>query len=138
MDFLIVSLAALFASGLTLFPGFGLGTVLTPVFALFFPVQVAATVTAVVHLANSPFKIGLVGRDAEWRTVLRFGLPAALAATPGAGLPGVLAGTPPIIACDFASRANEITAPKAPRARPDLSPWRPRPPTPPDVQETPR
>jgi len=36
MDFLIVCLAALIASGLTLFSGFGLGTILTPVSALAF------------------------------------------------------------------------------------------------------
>ena len=80
MEYLIVCLAALFASGLTLFSGFGLGTILTPVFALFFPVTTAVAMTAIVHLANNLFKIGLVGRDADWPVVLRFGLPAALAA----------------------------------------------------------
>lgn len=88
MDFLVVCLAALFASGLTLFSGFGLGTILTPVFALFFPVQAAVAMTAVVHLANNLFKIGLVGRDADWRVVLHFGLPAALAAIAGYELAG--------------------------------------------------
>jgi len=35
MEFIIVALFALFASLLTFFSGFGLGTILTPVFALF-------------------------------------------------------------------------------------------------------
>ena len=35
MELLIVCTAALVASGLTLFSGFGLGTLLMPVFALF-------------------------------------------------------------------------------------------------------
>jgi uncharacterized membrane protein YfcA len=86
MDILIISASALVASGLTLFSGFGLGTILTPVFALFFPVSTAIAMTAVVHLANNLFKIGLVGRDAHWPTVLRFGLPAALASVVGATL----------------------------------------------------
>ncbi len=74
MDYLVVCLAALLASGLTLFSGFGLGTILTPVFVLFFPVPAAIAMTAVVHLANNLFKIGLVGRDANWRVVAGFAL----------------------------------------------------------------
>lgn len=86
MDILIISVSALLASGLTFFSGFGLGTILTPVFALFFPVPTAIAMTALVHLANNIFKIGLVGRDAHWPTVLNFALPAGLAAMAGAFL----------------------------------------------------
>ena len=86
MELLIVAVSALAASGLTFFSGFGLGTVLTPVFALFFPITTAVAMTAVVHLANNLFKIGLVGRDAHWPTVLRFAVPAGLAAVIGASL----------------------------------------------------
>lgn len=66
--------------------GGALGTALTPVFAIFFPVPAAVAMTVVVHLANNLFKIGLVGRSADWGTVARFGLPAALAAIAGASL----------------------------------------------------
>lgn len=86
MEFLLVCLAALLASGLTLFSGFGLGTLLMPVFALFFPVEVAVAQTAIVHLANNIFKLGLFGRHAHWRTVLLFGGPAFLASFLGAWL----------------------------------------------------
>ena len=89
MEYLTVCLAVLLASGLTLFSGFGLGTILTPVFALFFPVTTAVAMTAIVHLANNLFKIGLVGRDADWRVVARFGLPAALAAIRDLGFAGI-------------------------------------------------
>lgn len=41
MDYLVVSLAALLAAALTLFSGFGLGTLLMPVFAVFLPLPVA-------------------------------------------------------------------------------------------------
>lgn len=84
MLYLIICAAAFFASGLTLFSGFGLGTILVPVFALFFPVQVAVGMTAVVHFLNNIFKIVLVGRHADRKVVLQFGLPALAASFLGA------------------------------------------------------
>ena len=85
-EFLLISLAAFVAALLTFFSGFGLGTLLMPVMALFFPLDAAVAVTAVVHLANNLFKVGLVGRFAHAPTVLRFGVPALLAAFVGAVL----------------------------------------------------
>lgn len=82
----VVALVSLLAAGLTFFSGFGLGTVLTPVFALFFPVGVAVAATAIVHLANNLTKLLLTGRHAHLPTVLRFGLPAMAAAAGGAWL----------------------------------------------------
>ena len=113
MDYLIVCLAALIASGLTLFSGFGLGTILTPVFALFFPVPAAVAMTAIVHLANNLFKISLVGRDADWRVVARFGLPAALAAIAGASLLALFAELPALARYELAGQPHEITPVKA-------------------------
>lgn len=113
MDYAIICLTALLASGLTLFSGFGLGTILTPVFALFFPVSAAIAMTAVVHLANNLFKIGLVGRSADWGTVARFGLPAALAAIAGASLLALFAGLPAITSYTFSGHRHEITPVKA-------------------------
>lgn len=86
MDLLIVGIAAFLASGLTLYSGFGLGTVLLPAFALFFPAPAAVAATGAVHLLNNLFKGGLLGRDACWPVVLRFGLPAIPAAIFGAWL----------------------------------------------------
>lgn len=86
MEFTLASLAALLASLLTLFSGFGLGTLLMPVFAVFFPLPLAIAMTAVVHLANNLFKLGLVGRQANPSVLLRFGLPAMALALPGAWL----------------------------------------------------
>lgn len=86
MDFVIVGLVAFFASGLTLYSGFGLGTVLLPAFALFFPAPVAVAATGVVHLLNNMFKGSLLGRQANWRIVALFGLPAVPAAVAGAWL----------------------------------------------------
>ncbi len=82
--YLIVSLAALLAAGLTMYSGFGLGTLLLPVFALFFPAEVAVVATALVHGANNVFKASLLGRHADRSVVLKFGLPAIAAAVLGA------------------------------------------------------
>ncbi len=79
-----VSLAALFAAGLTLYSGFGLGTLMLPVFALFFPAEVAVVATAMVHGANNVFKVSLLGRHADREVVLKFGLPAIVTAIFGA------------------------------------------------------
>ena len=62
MSYLIICTVALTVSGLTLFSGFGLGTLLMPAFAIFFPVEVAVAATAIVHLANNIFKAGLFGK----------------------------------------------------------------------------
>ena len=84
MEFIIVALFALFASLLTFFSGFGLGTILMPVFAIFFPVEVAIVLTGIVHLLNNLFKITLVGNKANWNIVLKFGVPAIISAFIGA------------------------------------------------------
>jgi uncharacterized membrane protein YfcA len=78
--------AALLASALTLFSGFGLGTLLMPVVALFFPLELAIAMTAMVHLANNLFKIGMLGRKADSSVLMKFGLPAIAAAFVGAAL----------------------------------------------------
>jgi len=86
MEYIVVGVAALLASGLTLFSGFGLGTLLMPVVAIFFPLEIAIAITAVVHLANNLFKLALMGRKANASVLLMFGIPAVLAAFLGAGL----------------------------------------------------
>lgn len=66
------------------FSGFGLGTILTPVFMIFFPVDLAIALTGVVHFFNNVFKIILVGKNADRTVVLKFGIPAVLMAFVGA------------------------------------------------------
>jgi uncharacterized membrane protein YfcA len=92
MTYLFVAAVALLASGLTLYSGFGLGTLLLPAFALFMPVEQAVAMTAVVHLLNSLFKLALVGKRADWKVVLRFGVPAVLASCVGAWVLTLLSG----------------------------------------------
>src|SRR5512145_321080 len=109
MSYAIICLTALLVSGLTLFSGFGLGTLLMPAFALFFPVEIAVGATALVHLANNVFKVVLIGRKADWRVVLRFALPAAVAAIAGALLLTYFAELPPLAEYHLAGRRFAVT-----------------------------
>lgn len=84
MSVAMICLVAFLASGLTFFSGFGLGTLLLPAFALFYPVEHAIALTALVHFLNGLFKLVLVGRFADKRILLRFGAPAILASFLGA------------------------------------------------------
>lgn len=113
MDYLVICTVAMLVASVTLFSGFGLGTVLMPAFAFFFPVPVAIAATAVVHLANNVFKLILVGRHANWGVVLRFALPAAAAAIAGAGLLTSFAAMAPLITYELTGRPHEITTVKA-------------------------
>lgn len=90
MSFIIIPIVAAGASLLTFFSGFGLGTLLTPVFAVFFPIELAVGLTAIVHFLNGLFKLFLVGRFARLNILLRFGIPAVLAAIVGAWTLGQL------------------------------------------------
>jgi uncharacterized membrane protein YfcA len=92
----LVAVAALLVALLTLFSGFGLGTLLLPVFLLVVPAPVAVAATAVVHLLNSLLKAGLVGEAARRGVVLRFGAAAVPAAFLGAWLLESAAGLPPL------------------------------------------
>src|SRR5262245_29303555 len=109
MPYLVVTIAALLAAGLTFFSGFGLGTILMPVFAIFFPVEVAIAATAVVHFANNLFKLALVGKDAHWTTVWRYGVTAAVAAVVGALVLELLGSPAPLAAYQLGGRECNVT-----------------------------
>ncbi|MFN3908370.1 MAG: hypothetical protein ACK4JX_04995 [Flavobacterium sp.] len=53
---------------------------------LFFPVDIAIGLTAVVHLFNNLFKWALVGKKASINIILNFGIPAIIAAMIGSWL----------------------------------------------------
>lgn len=84
MEIFVISLVAFTVSILTFFSGFGLGTLLAPVMMLFFPVDVAIALTGVVHFFNNLFKLVLVGRKADFKVLIRFGIPAVIFAFIGA------------------------------------------------------
>jgi len=94
---------------LTFFSGFGLGTILMPVFALFFPLEIAIALTAIVHLANNLFKAALIWRSVDLKVVLWFAVPAAFAAFAGASLLNVLSDQIPLFTYMLGEKELEVT-----------------------------
>jgi uncharacterized membrane protein YfcA len=99
-------------AALTFFSGFGLGTLLMPAFAVFFPVQVAIAATAVVHLANNLFKLGLVGKWAHWPTVVLYGVPAVIGSVAGAAVLARTAHLAPLVTYSFGGGVHSVTVVK--------------------------
>jgi uncharacterized membrane protein YfcA len=108
-EYLVIGLASLLGSGLTLFSGFGLGTILVPVFALFFPIELSIILTAIVHFLNNLFKLFLLGRKADKNTIIRFGLPSILAAFLGAYLLSTISDTKPLLEYTIMGKAFFIS-----------------------------
>lgn len=84
MDYFLICIVALLGSGLTLYSGFGLGTLLFPFFGFFFPIDIAIFLTAIVHFLNNIFKVILLGKNANKQVLIYFGIPAVLFALIGA------------------------------------------------------
>lgn len=109
MAYALVAVVALGASALTFFSGFGLGTLLLPAFALYFPVPVAIGLTATVHLLNNLFKLTLMRPHIDWTVGLRFGLPAIVAALAGARLMIYLSHGEPLFRYTVVDHAFAVT-----------------------------
>ncbi len=109
LSFIVIGLAAFLFSAMTLFSGFGLGTLLMPAFALFFPIPVAVAATAVVHVLNNLFKLALLYRHAIPRIVIVFGLPAVGTAFLGALLLTSLSDQSTLATWELGSHVARIT-----------------------------
>src|ERR1700751_3391298 len=109
MEIVIVSIVALVASLLTFFSGFGLGTILTPVLVIFFPVDVGIALTGREHLLNNFFKISLVGKQINWQVGIKFGLMAVIGAFIGAQLLLQLTNTTVLYSYTLHSKTFSIT-----------------------------
>lgn len=108
MEIALITFVALAASVLTFFSGFGLGTILTPFMAIFFPVETAIALTGIVHLLNNLFKFVLVRRHVDWPVVLRFGVTAIAGAALGALLLGIIPNQTALLVWHAGSKAFEI------------------------------
>jgi len=87
MEVVYLILISFAASWLTFFSGFGLGTVLTPVFYfLFNDLALAIAGTAIVHFLNNLFKFLLMQKSVDWKIAIPFGLASIPAAFLGAYL----------------------------------------------------
>ena len=86
MEYYIIPIVAFLASALTLLSGFGLGMMLSAAFFLFFPLDTAVALTAIVHLANNMLKFKLFKSHFDKKIILKFGIPAILFALFGSYL----------------------------------------------------
>ncbi len=105
----LIFLTTFAAACLTLFSGFGLGTILMPVFAIFFPIELAIAATAVVHFLNNIFKLTFFAKHVDFRIALRFGLPAVVSAYVGAMFLHRLSQLEPIYVYSLANRVREVS-----------------------------
>jgi uncharacterized membrane protein YfcA len=82
---------------------------LTPVFAIFFPIELAIGMTAVVHFLNNVFKFFLLGKHANKSVVLRFGIPSLIAAFAGAWVLTKISDMQPLYSYTMNDRIFHIT-----------------------------
>jgi len=108
-EYIIICIFALIGSGLTFFSGFGLGTILVPVFAIFFPIELAIALTAIVHFLNNIFKLTLIGKNASRQIIFKFGLPAIFSAFLGAYLLTFIADIEPFYSYSISTKTFYIT-----------------------------
>ena len=90
----------------TFFTGFGLNTILVPVFMIYFDAPLAVLMAGIVHLCNNILKVALTARSINWNLFRNFGLPALLFAFIGAQLLNTVKDTigpllPPIFGAIF-------------------------------------
>ncbi|MEK6673802.1 MAG: sulfite exporter TauE/SafE family protein [Nitrospirota bacterium] len=90
ISILIPVAAAFLAAVLTLMTGFGLATILTPVFLIFYDVKIAILIVAVVHLLNNLLKLSLFSRHVSMDILKRFGVLTLLGAFIGAFFQGTM------------------------------------------------
>lgn len=109
MEIIIIAIVAAIASLLTFFSGFGLGTILTPFFVIFFPVEIAIALTGIVHFLNNIFKGVLTFKNINWRIGLKFGIPAIIGAFIGAQVLLYMVKVPVLYSYIINERIFEIT-----------------------------
>ena len=79
-QYVILGLITLITSVVTLFTGFGVGTIMMPVMALFFDVKVAIFLAAIVHLFTNISRLALYRSEIKWEIIQRFGVVSIMGA----------------------------------------------------------
>lgn len=79
-QYIVLILVTLGTSVVTLFTGFGVGTIMMPVMALFFDVKVAIFLAAIVHFFNNMSRLALYRTEINWKIIQRFGVVSIIGA----------------------------------------------------------
>lgn len=80
-----------------------------PVFAIWFPLEIAVAMTAIVHLLNNLFKFFLVRKHVDRNVAIKFGLPAIVAAFVGAFLLNSLSHSQVLLSYEMMGKTYEVT-----------------------------
>lgn len=113
MSALLIPIATFLGSVLTFFSGFGLGTILLPVFLFFLPAELAIAATALVHFANSIVKFFFVRQGIHWPIALKFGIPAVIFAFLGGELLKEIGNSGIFYSIQYTHRVAEVSYLKA-------------------------
>lgn len=82
-QYLVLIPVTMATSLITLFTGFGVGTIMMPVMALFFDVKVAIFLAAIVHFFNNISRLVLYRSEINWGIIKRFGVISIIGAFVG-------------------------------------------------------
>jgi uncharacterized membrane protein YfcA len=80
----VVVLAAVVGGAVAGVVGFGIGSLLTPAFALQLDVRLAVAAVSIPHLAGTAFRFWLLGGRVDWSTLRGFGITSAAGGLTGA------------------------------------------------------
>ncbi|MDD4599532.1 hypothetical protein SDC9_03971 [bioreactor metagenome] len=79
-QYLVLIPVTMVTSLITLFTGFGVGTIMMPIMALFFDVKVAIFLAAIVHFFNNMSRLALYRSEINWGIIRRFGVVSIIGA----------------------------------------------------------
>ena len=82
-QYVMLVLITLGTSVVTLFTGFGVGTIMMPIMALFFDVKVAIFLAAIVHFFNNISRLAIYRSEINWKIIQRFGVVSIVGALIG-------------------------------------------------------
>lgn len=84
MDLVAVFIVALLAGGVASISGFGIGSLLTPLFALRMDLQLAVAAVSIPHLLGTAVRFGLIRKDLRKDVFISFGVWSAVGGLIGA------------------------------------------------------
>lgn len=83
LQYVVLIPITLATSFVTLFTGFGVGTIMMPVMMLFFDVKVAIFLAAIVHFFNNVSRLFIYRSEINWSVIRRFGVVSLIGAFVG-------------------------------------------------------
>src|SRR3989344_529410 len=86
MEIFLIGLLTLIASFVGTLAGFGSSTIMLPIMIIFLPYEVALLLVGIIHFFDDVWEIFLFRQAVNWKLLLSFGVPGAIASYFGARL----------------------------------------------------